>query len=83
MADINHRRRLLLLLLLLRRRRRKHQKRTRSWVREIFQCRATMGEYHALIHEMRLVDHSSFYKYFHMTPMRFDDLLSRVGPAIT
>ena len=42
-----------------------------------------MGEYHALIHEMRLVDHSSFYKYFHMTPMRFDGLLSRVGPAIT
>ena len=28
---------------------------------------------------MRVVDHTSFYRYFHMTPDRFDD---RVGPAI-
>ena len=31
---------------------------------------------------MRVVDHTSFYRYFHMTPDRYDDLLSRVGPAI-
>ena len=41
-----------------------------------------MGEYHSLIKEMRLVDHFSFYKYFHMSPSRFDDLLSRVKPFI-
>ena len=41
-----------------------------------------MGEYHALIAEMRLSDHESFYKYFHMTPQRFSHLLSIVGPAI-
>ena len=29
-----------------------------------------------------MFDHSSYYKYFHMTPARFDDLLSRIGPAI-
>ena len=42
-----------------------------------------MGEYHGLINEMRLVDHESYYKYFHMTPTRFDNLLSLVGPLIT
>ena len=42
-----------------------------------------MGEYHALIQEMRLFDHSSFYKYFHMSPAKFDELLSRVGPVIS
>ena len=40
-------------------------------------------EYHALIHEMRLSDQESFYKYSRMTPARFDDLLSLLGPAIT
>ena len=42
-----------------------------------------MGEYHSLIQEMRLIDHSSFYKYFHMSPATFDNLLSRVGTYIT
>ena len=32
---------------------------------------------------MRLSDQESFYKYSRMTPARFDDLLSLVGPAIT
>ena len=35
-----------------------------------------------LIAEMTLVDHESFYKYFHMTPQRFSQLLSCVGPFI-
>ena len=51
------------------------------WVREIFQRRTEMGEYHALISEMRLVDHESFYRYFYMTPQH--NLLSLVGPLIT
>ena len=42
-----------------------------------------MVEYHSLIQEMRLVDHSSFYRYFHMSPATFDNLLCRVGPSIT
>lgn len=41
-----------------------------------------MGEYHVLVAEMRLGDHESFYKYFHMTPQRFSHLLSLVGPSI-
>ena len=32
---------------------------------------------------MRLVDHESYYKYFHMTPTGFVSLLSLVGPLIT
>ena len=84
MADYNYRRHLLLLLLLLRRRRRRYQRVIRStWVRDIFWSRVNRGDYHALINEMRLVDHESFYKYFHMTPHRFDTLLSLVGPALT
>ena len=52
-------------------------------MREIFQARRTKGEYHTLINEMHLVDHSSFYKYFHMSPERFSHLLSLVGPSIS
>ena len=78
------RRRLLLLLLLRRRRqRRARRQQKRMWVRQIFQTRSTRGEYHPLIAEMRLGDHESFYKYFHMTPQRFTHLLSMVGPCIT
>ena len=54
-----------------------------SVVRKIFQSRPTRGEYHSLILEMRLGDHESFYRYFHMTPQRFSHLLSLVGPSIT
>ena len=42
-----------------------------------------LGEYHALISEMRLADHQCFYRYFHITPERFAHLLSLVGPSIT
>ena len=83
--DAVKRRRVLLLLLLRRRRRLRRQKAVirSSWVRKIFRNRAEMGEYHGLINEMRLFDHESYYKYFHMTPTRFDSLLSLVGPLIT
>ena len=54
----------------------------RLWVRSIFKCRTTKGEYHSLIEEMRLSDHESFFRYFHMTPERFSHLLSLVGPSI-
>ena len=81
MAVLN--RRLLLLLLLIRRRRRRRRERKCIWVRDIFKKRLQLGEYHSLINEMRLTDHQSFYRYFHMSPERFAHLLSLVGPAIT
>ena len=77
-----NRRKLLLLLLLLRRRNRARRQQRRVWVRNIFRSRQAKGEYHSLIAEMRLGDHESFYKYFHMTPQRFSHLLSLVGPSI-
>ena len=76
-----NRRRLLVLWRRIQKRKRGRQR--RHWIREIFLNRARFGEYHTLISEMRLVDHESFHKYFHMSPMMFDDLLSRIGPAIT
>ena len=77
-----NRRRLLLLLLLLRRFKRSKKQQRRMWVRKILKSRCTKGEYHALIAEMRLGDHESFYRYFHMTPQRFSHLLGLVGPSI-
>ena len=79
MAAFNHRRLLLRLLL----RRRLSRARKRTWVRKINIKRREKGEYHALIQEMRLSDHDSFYKYFRMRPQRFDQLLAIVGPALT
>ena len=75
-----YRRRILLLLLLKRRRARRKK---RAWVRKINIKRHEKGEYRALIQEMRLSDQDSYYKYFRMTPPRFDHLLSLVGPAVT
>ena len=82
MPAINKRRVLLLLLLLRRSKRKFRRQQKRVWVRKIFQSRSTKGEYHALITEMKLSDHESFYRYFHMTPPRFSHLLSLVGPSI-
>lgn len=82
MAAVNHKR-LLLILLLVRRRRRRRLRQRRFWVRNIFQTRRTRGEFHSLVDEMRLGDHQSFYRYFHMSPQRFNHLLSLVGPTIT
>ena len=48
----------------------------------MFKSRAIEGGYHALIQEMKLRDHESFYRYFHMTPQRFAHLLWLVGPSI-
>ena len=82
MPAINKRRVLLLLLLLRRSKRKFRRQQKRVWVRKIFQSRSTKGEYHALITEMKLSDHESFYRYFHMTPQRFSHLLSLVCPSI-
>ena len=35
-----------------------------------------------LVKEMHENDHESFYKYFRMTPERFDNLLLLVGPML-
>ena len=79
MAAYNKRKVLLLIL----RRRRLARRAKRCWIKKINRSRLLKGEYHSLIQEMRLSDHESFYKYFRMTPQRFDHLLSLVGPLIS
>ena len=71
------------ILLLLHRRSRK-QKHTKSiWVRKIFQERKQKGEFHLLINELRIHDHVYFFKYFRMSPTKYEELLQLVGPYIT
>ena len=77
--DARHSRKLLLLLLL---RRQKSRRLRRKWVRKINIERLIKGEYHSLIAEMRMFDTESFFKYFRMTPSRFDHLLSLIGTAL-
>ena len=75
--------RLLLLFYLRQRRKRKQKYRKKYWIRDIFRSRFLLGEYHTLVKEMRENDHGEFYKYFRMTPERFDHLLLLVGPMLT
>ncbi len=42
--------------------------RKKYWVKELFDNRCQVGEYHTLVKEMREYDHESFYKYFRKTP---------------
>ena len=75
--------RLLPLFYLRQRRKRKQRYRKKCWIRDIFRSRFLLGEYHTLVKEMHENDHESFYKYFRMTPERFDNLLLLVGPMLT
>ena len=74
--DVAVNRHLVLLLYLRQRRKRRRKYRKRFWVRDIFQTRLQAGEYHTLVKQMRECDLESFYKYFRMTPERFDRLVS-------
>ena len=53
------------------------------WVRKIYQERKQKGEFHLLINEMRLHDHELFFRYFRMSPTRYEHLLEQIGHAIT
>ena len=64
--------RLLPLFYLRQRRKRKQRYRKKYWIRDIFRSRFLLGEYHTLVKEMHENDHESFYKYFRMTPERFE-----------
>lgn len=84
MAAINVR--VLLLLLLakrrIRQRKRNNKYKKRFWIRKIFQERKRKGEYHLLIHDMRLFDHEYFFKHFRMLPDKYEKRLSYVAPLI-
>ncbi|XP_011409350.2 PREDICTED: protein ANTAGONIST OF LIKE HETEROCHROMATIN PROTEIN 1-like, partial [Amphimedon queenslandica] len=54
----------------------------RLWVRKIFRERERLGFYNTLLSQLRLSDTEYFFRFIRMTPRRFDDLLSIVGPYI-
>ena len=58
--------------------RRKH----RYWVSNILQKRKSLGAFHTLVQEMRLSHREEFFRYFRMSPDRFENLLSIVGPRL-
>jgi len=74
--------RLLPLVYLRQRRKRKQRYRKKYCIRDIFRSHFLLGEYHTLVKEMHENDHESFFKYFRMTPERFDNLLLLVGPML-
>ncbi|XP_049520516.1 putative nuclease HARBI1 [Dermacentor silvarum] len=68
-------------LILLVRRLRKKRKRT-MYIRELFDKRPQLGDYHQLVQELRQVDPEYHFKYFRMTKAKFDHLLSLVYERI-
>ena len=69
-------------LLLLRNLTESKRKRKEMWVRKIYKERKSKGEFHHLIKEMMLYDHELFFKYFRMSPTKYEDLLRKVAPRI-
>ena len=55
--------------------------RTRTYTRRMFRSRDTHSEF-LLMNEMRLYDEESHMKYFLMDRVKFDFLLSKVGPHL-
>ena len=77
---------MLLLILLLRRRRiRREQKASQRkvWVRKLLRLRRKKGAFQNFIKELRTSDRESHFRFFRMSPERFDHLLTLVAPFIT
>ena len=53
------------------------------WVRKLFQERNSKGAFNLLIKDLRLHDQEYFFKFFRMTPTKYEELLQLVAPAIT
>ena len=73
---------LLLLMLYRRRQQRSSKYRKDFWIRRIFLERESKGLFHILVHELKIFDEAYFYRNFRMSPLRFEELLSWVGPPI-
>ena len=52
------------------------------WVLELYEERLQKGEFHLLVHDMKLFDRMYFFKYFRMTPSVFENLLRLVCPFL-
>ena len=60
-----------------------HNTQRRFWVREIYQEREEKGEFNQLIKQMMERDPEYFRRCFRMSPDKFYELLTLVGPDIT
>ena len=52
------------------------------WVLQIFMERHLKEEFHVLVKELKLLDLKFFFKQFHTTSKRLDNLLAMVAPRI-
>ena len=52
------------------------------WVRKIFQERKIKGEFYLLVQDLRLYDEEYFLKYFRMSVLQYEEVLSMVAPVI-
>lgn len=53
------------------------------WVTELFRERKTKAAFCLLIKDLQLYDHEYFFKFFRMSPTKYEHLLGLVAPAIT
>ena len=51
------------------------------WVRKIFEECKNKGEFYLLVHDLRLYD-KEYFKYFCMSVLQYEELLSMVAPFI-
>ena len=75
------RRTLYLLLLYHLKTKRNAKYKKRMWVRKLFRERKTKGAFNLLIKDMELHDHEYFFKFFRMTPTKYEHLLGLVAPS--
>ena len=61
----------------------KRKVKRKVWVRKIYKMRERKGAYNTLVQEMRTEDREEHFRFFRMSPERFDHLLSLVSPYIT
>ena len=70
--------------MLLERRQRRRREKRRWYVRPLNVSKEAKGEFHSLVNDTRMLQDDEFYfRYFRMSPARFDDLLRRISPFIT
>ncbi|XP_047135391.1 uncharacterized protein LOC101237669 [Hydra vulgaris] len=61
----------------------KKKRKHKFWIRFLFKNRYEKGAFNTLIPELRLHDREFFYRFYRMSPERYEHLLSMVAPSIT
>lgn len=72
-----------LLLWMILQEKKSNRNRKRFWVRKLFLERKSKGAFNLMVRDMKLFDEEYFFKFFRMTPTRYEELLQLVAPSIT